>query len=156
MMVGYFDEAKKYGMLTRDKSSGQQSRALLERVQDALEGNTSHIAYQHVNWNYGIELREMKDDVGFRYSETDFHAETLKRMRLSVENTAVPLVLMDEPEQSLDAKAEALLWRQIAAVDTSRLQVIVATHSLYPLLHPDRFNLIEAVPGYAADVRELL
>jgi predicted ATPase len=63
---------------------------------------------------------------------------------------------MDEPEQSLDALAELVLWRQIAAADMSKMQVIVATHSLYPLMHPEKFNIIEAVPGYSESVMQLL
>jgi predicted ATPase len=64
--------------------------------------------------------------------------------------------MMDEPEQSLDAKAEMLLWGQIAKADCDKVQVIVATHSLYPLMHPELFHLIEAVPGYAQEVRKLM
>jgi len=67
-----------------------------------------------------------------------------------------PLLLMDEPEQSLDALAEARLWRTIEAADCDRMQIIVATHSLYPILHPERFHLIEATPGFVESVTELV
>ena len=70
--------------------------------------------------------------------------------------TAVPLILMDEPEQSLDARAEGSLWAAIANADCSTMQIIVATHSLYPMLNKDKFNIIETETGFVAEVRRLL
>lgn len=71
-------------------------------------------------------------------------------------DSVVPLILMDEPEQSLDTKAELNLWNRIVEADCNVMQVIVATHSMYPFLHPERFNLIETEPGYLNSVLALL
>lgn len=154
MMCGYFQEARRYGELTEDKSSGQQSRALLERVYQALAGDTSEIGYTRMNWRFGKEL--LKDEALRRAHSFDLEAEALKKRLMAVADDAIPLILMDEPEQSLDAKAELQLWQRIVQADMARLQVIVASHSLYPLMHPDQFHIIEAVPGYLDEVRTLL
>ncbi|KWT98011.1 hypothetical protein APY03_0682 [Variovorax sp. WDL1] len=154
MMCGYFDEARAYGTLIKDKSSGQRSQALLEKLKALLSGDKPTLSYQYVNWHGGTQplaVDRLRDA-----SDCTLRAEVLKKRYGNVAAGAVPVVLMDEPEQSLDAKAEALLWRQIADADMSRLQVIVATHSLYPMMHPEHFHLIEAVPGYVAEVQSLL
>lgn len=141
MMVGYFDEAKAYGRLTEKKSSGQQCLALLDRLREVLSGNTASLqAYAVQNGGLGKGAK----------------SKHLTEPRSNLPADAKPVLLMDEPEQSLDVKAELLLWHQIQDADMSKMQVIVATHSLYPLMHQEQFNLIEAVPGYARDVLELL
>jgi energy-coupling factor transporter ATP-binding protein EcfA2 len=154
MMTGYFKEAKEYASLVEHKSSGQKSQALLQKVEAALTGKTTSWEYQYVNWRSGKELR----DPGHNRSPMpwDLRAEILKKRHAETPETAIPLVLMDEPEQSLDARAEVALWQTIASAPCKKVQVIVATHSLYPLLHPNGFNLIEAVPGYAKEVRSML
>jgi hypothetical protein len=154
MMCGYSRQAREYGEMTDNKSSGQQSQALLARVQAALLGDLSGLCYGHVNWRFGKEPQEFQART--HYSDFEYQAEKLKHLYGSVAVDAKPVLLLDEPEQSLDAKAEAVLWNHIANVDSSCIQVIVATHSLYPLLHPEKFHLIEGVPGYADEVRSLL
>jgi ABC-type cobalamin/Fe3+-siderophores transport system ATPase subunit len=154
MMCGYFDEAKAFGRLTDNKSSGQQSQALLQKFHDVLSGQAQVAGYGYLNWSYGKEPREL--DRRFYSGSLDDKAEIFKADYAGIAADAIPVLLGDEPEQSLDAKAEALLWKRIADCDCSRVQLIVATHSLYPMLHPERFNLIEAVPGYAEEVRALL
>lgn len=155
MMCGYFDEAKAYARLVKNRSSGQQSQSLLEKLALALTGESSELSFKHTNWGYGKALREIDDSRGF-VSYRDHQAETLKKIYGASVPGAMPVLLMDEPEQSLDARAEAALWKKIREVDVGRVQVIVASHSLYPLLHPKAFNLIEAVPGYASDVQALI
>jgi len=66
------------------------------------------------------------------------------------------MILMDEPEQSLDVKAEAQLWSSLSKADCAKMQIIVATHSMYPLLHKDNFNLIEAEDGFVDEVLALM
>lgn len=150
MMCGYFEQARAYGRLTKDKSSGQQCQALLARLQAMLAGEAQLDGYEFVNWRFGTEARQPNHLA----CSFDYKAEELKKHYLGARGK--PVLLLDEPEQSLDARAELRLWKQLADVDTRRLQVIVATHSLYPLLHPERFHVLEAVPGYAAEVRALL
>ena len=154
MMCGYFKEGREYGEAVEEKSSGQQAQALLAQVKRALDGDTSGITFQYVNWSGGrerLELESRRNPMPW-----DYKAEILKSLYGDVSPDAKPVLLLDEPEQSLDAKAEASLWRQIERVDASHVQVIVATHSLYPILHRERFNVIETVPGYVDEVRSLL
>lgn len=141
MMVGYCEEAKAYGRMTDKKSSGQQCLALLDRVHAVLGGDISSLqAFIEQNGGLGKGAK----------------SRHLIEPRTNLPVDAKPVLLMDEPEQSLDALAELVLWRQIAAADMSKMQVIVATHSLYPLMHPEKFNIIEAVPGYSESVMQLL
>jgi energy-coupling factor transporter ATP-binding protein EcfA2 len=140
MMLGYSDEAREYGRMIKDKSSGQKSQALLEKLHSALTGESGNFSYGFTNWRASRKLLT-EAQLGPRPSQYQMYEETLKKRYLQPQEGAVPVLLMDEPEQS---------------VDTGRVQVIVATHSLYPLLHPHAFNLIEAAPGYVAETRELL
>jgi energy-coupling factor transporter ATP-binding protein EcfA2 len=150
MVNGYFDQAKEYSALVRDKSSGQQSKAVLAKQMDVLLGKMAELEYHYSNWGYGKDLGE----IDRKSMPWEFKALVLKK-RYVPEQNAIPLLIMDEPEQSLDAREEVELWRTIAGADCSRMQIIVATHSLYPLLHPERFSLIEALPGYAQEVSQL-
>lgn len=153
MMRGYFNEAKAYAQLVENKSSGQQSQALLAKVEALLTGETTELAYGFANWSSGKAPRELNP--GQHNMPWDYKAEILKKRLVADSTPAIPLVLMDEPEQSLDARAESALWQKIQNCAPG-VQVIVATHSLYPMLHPNQFNLIEAVPGYVKEVRSML
>lgn len=153
MMCGYFEEARRYGTLTEKKSSGQQSQALMARVQAALEGTQEPPqSIDQVNWGYGLEMRNAQSNR--LTSFTDRRVEALKAHAKTI--TGTPLILMDEPEQSLDALAEAQLWKMVTGADLSRMQIIVATHSLIPVLQHEKFHIIEAVPGYVDQVLESL
>lgn len=153
MMMGYMEQAREQSQLVRQKSSGQVSRALQARLMAALSGSDLPREYVPVNWRAGFEPVDLESG---RYSlgSAEYKAEVLKVMFLG-KGSGVPLILMDEPEQSLDALAEMRLWSAITQADCSKMQVIVATHSLYPLLHPEKFNLIETQPGYASQVIDL-
>lgn len=153
MMMGYFEEAKAYAKLVDKKSSGQQSQAVLARILEVLAGSNLPTDYAMLNWNYGRTCRAEGEAKHFGHFAP--MAEVLKKHYPPVSG-AMPLILMDEPEQSLDARAEGRLWAAIAQADCSRMQVIVATHSLYPLLHKDKFNLIEAEPGFVDEVLALM
>ncbi len=154
-MCGYAEEVKHYEALTKHKSSGQQGQALLQQGMAALSGDATEVVYRYANWQFSKKPLDLAKQDGY-VGDWDYQAEILKKRVADCKPTACPVLLLDEPEQSLDAKAELLLWKAIEAADPSRVQVIVAAHSLYPLLHPKKFNIIEAVPGYAAEVRALL
>lgn len=151
MMCGYFEEARAYGAKVKDKSSGQGSAALLERAQAVLRGE-QRPQYEAHNWSAPLQVQKL--DYSRFVGPWDERANALLRRYTAIKAEAVPVVLMDEPEQSLDAMRELSLWKTILAADARRVQVIVATHSLYPMLHPERFNIIEAEPGYAQQVRD--
>ncbi len=151
MMTGYFEEAKAYAAAVEQKSSGQGCQALLHRLLAALQEPTA-LTYQRTNWSGGTEPVDLTTRSWC--GPWDYRAEVLKARARAVAADAIPLILMDEPEQSLDTRAQLQLWRAIAAADCATRQVVVATHSLYPCLHPEAFHIIEATPGYLASVRE--
>lgn len=156
MMGVYWEQAREYARLVERKSSGQQNVAVLGRILAALEGKELPARYEYMNWDFGTEPREIRKAQASGWGgDMYFKAEVLKALyRPSAD--AVPLILMDEPEQSLDVKAEAQLWSQIARADCSKMQIIAATHSLYPLLHKSKFHIIETQPGFVQEVLELL
>lgn len=149
LMMGYATEARAYMSATDRRSSGEGNRARLERTLSVLQGAIG-LSYAQRDWRYGFEARDLslrREWIG----EDTYKAEVLKELY----STQSPLntVLLDEPEQSLDAVEDIKLWKSI---ETSSAQVIVATHSLYPLLHADRFQMIETVPGYVERVLQLV
>lgn len=155
-MGPYWEQAQAYARLVENRSSGQRNQALLEDLLGALEGRGLPQRYEYVNWEFGEQPRDPRRLHVFGYGrDTFFKAEVLKSLYRPAPG-AMPLCLMDEPEQSLDARAEALLWTRIAHADCRRQQIIAATHSLYPLLHRDAFHLIETEPGFADEVLALV
>lgn len=156
MMTGYDQEARAYGRAIEKKSSGQGNQALLSRLMKALDGSDLPSSYgTSGGWTYGyepIDVRAQRHHV----ADYDYQAEALKAQIAKRTPESVPLIMMDEPEQSLDARAEAVLWNAIGNADCTKMQIIVATHSVHPLMHPKRFNLIEAEAGFSAEVQLLL
>lgn len=156
MMCGYFEQARHYAKLTEDKSSGQKAQALQEEILGMLEGRGLPVPLCiPERWPQpgdldSITIPDLYERQKAVLVDMMFGAAT------QASDAARPLILLDEPEQSLDALKEAQLWRAIAQADCTQCQVIVASHSLYPLMHPDQFNLIEAVPGYIEDVFALV
>jgi len=155
MMCGYFKEAKDYALLVDKKSSGQQSQSLLKKLLEHLSGKAKPLSFSYVNWSNGKEPKVIDRHRGW-IGPWEHQAEVLKKTYGHAAQDARPVMLMDEPEQSLDARAEALLWKQIADANCRKLQIIVATHSLYPFMHPEKFNIIEAIPGYLEGVQSLI
>lgn len=151
MMCGYFEPARAYGRDTNNRSSGQGCAARLRRVQDALAAPDWKPAYARTNWGGGTAAVDLYRERGY-VGPWDWRAEVLKRRYREVSPTAVPLILMDEPEQSLDALAEMQLWDSIRHADCATRQLIIATHSIHPFLHPEDFHFIEATPGYLETV----
>lgn len=153
MVMGYFNEAREYDRLTDRKSAGQQNLALLRRLESILEGAPVRRTYQSLNWRFGGKPSSKLKKVGD--SDSDRRADVLLETYAEVNSTR-PVLLLDEPEQSLDAKAEAILWTKIQGADPAHAQIIVATHSLFPIIHPDHFHIIETVPNYVNEVRAML
>lgn len=155
-MGAYWEQARDYARLIERKSSGEQNQALLEALTSAFEGRGLPARYEHVNWEFGVEPRDLRALKVQGYGRAAFFkAEVLKSLYRPAPS-ASPLILMDEPEQSLDARAEASLWASISRADCRRMQVIVATHSVHPLLRRDAYNLIEAEAGFIDQVLALI
>ena len=150
---GYGDEARRVGDLIDKKSSGQAGQAMLGDILAHLAGAAPVLTYRKAQWHGSLEPQNIRDKQFA--GDSDYQAEALKARFGQVPADALPVMLMDEPEQSLDARAELQFWKAVLAADCTRQQIIIASHSLYPLLHPKKFNLIEAEPGYIAAVLEL-
>lgn len=156
MMGEYWEQAKEYAKLVERKSSGEQNQAVLGKIIQALEGGELPSKYAYMNWEFGATARDVSKLDTFAYGRDAYiKAEVLKALYRPASN-AIPLVLMDEPEQSLDVKAEAQLWSSIAKADCRRMQIIAATHSMYPLIHRNSFNLIETEAGFVDAVLEIM
>lgn len=153
LMCGYEKEARAHRKLVDGKSSGQQGQALLSEMMAALGGEGLPTRYGLLNWVHGTEPIERQ--WGEYKPHGAEHAEVLKAL-YRLDAAAKPLLLMDEPEQSLDARAEAALWAKISQADCAQVQIIVATHSLHPLLNRRKFNLIETEAGFVDEVLALL
>ncbi|WP_144267088.1 hypothetical protein [Comamonas thiooxydans] len=152
MMCGYSKEAKRVGELTDEKSSGEANRAMQGDIQSFLSGKKVP-KWTSANWTEPrCTVKEMRGYVGV----WDIAREKLTERVKAISKTAIPVVMMDEPEQALDARAELQLWKAITSANMTKLQVIVATHSLYPIMHSDQFHIIEAEPGYVQSVLELM
>lgn len=149
MMMGFCDEARAYAALVEKKSSGEGHSNRLKAVLSVIRKKTQP-AYKYSNWNFDKEPRKL--DRSQWHGDWDFRAEILKS--LFEGRGATPVVLLDEPEQSLDALAQIHFWNTLQSRPLA--QTIIATHSLYPLMYPDKFSFIEAVPGYITQVNALL
>ena len=66
------------------------------------------------------------------------------------------LILMDEPETSLDAVQQLQLWNSLIRFNAEGHQVVMATHQFKPFLQHPQFNFIEATPDYIQDASVLL
>lgn len=152
MMTGYMEQARAYAQAVDKRSSGQAAQALLEQLLSALQEGWRPKQLEQVNWSHGAGP---KDPSKLSHPMPwDYQAEVLKQ-QVDLGSKLPTLVLMDEPEQSLDALAQLKLWQALERVNPAKVQVVVASHSLYPLLHPERFHLVETVPGYIESVYAL-
>jgi hypothetical protein len=136
MMCGYGNETKLRREHTRKKSSGQGIHNQLNYIFDVLHGKRQVELHENIDYY----LKEFQKD------KLDATVPLFKQWN---ENKTV--VLLDEPEQSLDMSKEMEFWDKLLDVDTEDIQVVIATHSLYPLISPkfkNKFNYIEGVPGY--------
>jgi len=156
MMGEYWEQAHEYAKLVENRSSGEQNQAVLGKIIQALEGGEVPTQYAYMNWEFGTTARDVSKLDTFVYGRDAYaKAEILKALYHPASN-AVALILMDEPEQSLDVKAEAQLWSCIAKANCQNMQIIAATHSMYPLIHRKNFNLIETEAGFVDKVLELM
>jgi energy-coupling factor transporter ATP-binding protein EcfA2 len=154
---GYSDLAWAHRDATEEKSTGQGNLALLQKFMAALEEGFPSKDYKFVNWDWG-KTRKTREQLRDRGNPMpwELQAEVLKARYLNVPKDVIPCAMADEPERSLDAKAQAQFWQKVAAADMSRIQVIVTSHSLYPILYPERFHIIETVPGWVKEVRDIM
>lgn len=153
LMCGFEKEARKVGELTGKFSSGQAAKNLMSHLFDLLDAQENQPA-SHPTWRYPTQSDKFKFQRGYM-GDAETQALALVRHHESFE-TQQRLIILDEPEQSLDAYQEALLWERLAAVDCNKTQLVIATHSAHPIMNDSHFNLIETVASYAAVTRALI
>lgn len=67
------------------------------------------------------------------------------------EDSAVPVLLMDEPDRSLSIPTQAAFYEKLKEqISQRKIQVIVASHSIFALSQADM--VVDFVPGYADTV----
>lgn len=139
LMSGYYNEAKLRYRHTREKSSGEGIKNQLDHVMEiALTGQRIRVDIPEKP--FGELLNERLRLLKPLFKDTDKNKT---------------IVLLDEPEQSLDILNEMKFWDDLLKVNLDDVQLIVATHSMYPLVSPkfkDKLNCIEAVAGYSQSV----
>lgn len=153
MMLGYTHAAKEYAEQSRNRSAGQKNYALLKKAIDVLSSRELLVGLNYKDWLYGTKPGQFKAVGGPGQLPVECIQKAdvlLKLVAPAVDDK--PLLLLDNPERALDARSELTLWRHIEMADCQSMQIVVATHSIYPLMRPDLFNIIEAVPGYCASV----
>jgi predicted ATP-dependent endonuclease of OLD family len=143
LMVYDSEAAKAYGEKTKHKSTGEKSIATLQDIYAILDG-TKKLAVPAIPNSTRVVSYPTEYDKRVRHLHDNIHFNADGR----------PLVIMDEPERSLDGLQELKLWKAILAA--KKPQVIVATHSLFPVLHSDRFNIIETQRGYINKLKRML
>lgn len=143
LMVYDSEAAKAYGEKTKQKSTGEKSIATLPDIYVILDGSKR------------LTVPVMPNSTrisGYPTQYENRQKHLCETIRFNSEGR--PLVVMDEPERSLDALQEIKLWQAIRAAEVP--QTIVATHSLYPVMHPEQFNIIETEKGYIKKIRAIL
>lgn len=152
MCMGYSREAKDMIELVRNKSSGQRSQNVQQLLREVLQGKRLQYTWNH----WGARKEPVPIDPMVYTGDGDTKHNAMLAYYSSRNESGIHTILLDEPEQSLDARAELELWHSLVATDPALNQVICATHSIYPLLHKAKFNIIETVPGYVESVLSLL
>lgn len=150
LVMGLHEQARAYESLVGRRSAGEGHRNRLERVCAVLRKDTP-VQFRYARWSFGEQPKDLTDYRQW-HGAMDYKAEVLKKL-FSSPGTE-PLVLMDEPEQSLDALSTLKLWKELS--QPGLCQVIIATHSLYPIEHPEAFSFIETTPGYIGNIRQLI
>lgn len=130
MMCGYSEEVRIRDKQIRNKSSGQGIYNQLDYIFEVLEGE-----------------RELTVNIPEKPSFTEYKEKLEAITPLFTDcHKNKTIVLLDEPEQSLDAFKEVYFWDRLLDVNTDNVQVIIATHSIYPLINPKfegKLNIIE-------------
>lgn len=152
MMVGYFEEAREYAAKTENKSTGQSVSAQLSTIRAFLQSQ-GELEVRNKE-AFGLPVSEKKRLVDSHYSRGCYNSRKFlltQRIRWA---TGHRLVIMDEPEQSLDMRANLQLWGELANLKLKNTTVIVASHSPFAL--NKAFNVLEGEKGYANEIRTLM
>lgn len=70
----------------------------------------------------------------------------------SLPRTGPVTILLDEPESSLDIMNQITFWSKIVP-RLAGYQTVIATHSIFALMAPAGYNVIDLKPGYFAECK---
>lgn len=146
MMTGYFDEAREYGHQVDNKSSGQANWSQLDWILTQMQDPkfVPAVLNSEALKLYPYEQEELKKGYGVNRT-TAYRKSQLGDCVFNASTTQM-LVLLDEPEQSLDMLAQLSLWERLKKVHNPNRTFVIATHS--PLVLNQDFHLIETQKGY--------
>lgn len=152
MMTGYSKEAREMLPLISAKSSGESRSNLLSALLREVTESRLLTDILTANSRYAVDQLIDPSSIKGVWRAKDYLKlyEHLLGM-----DSSYNLILLDEPEQSLDLVEEIKLWKKLESIDTSKFQVIISSHSHYPILNPDKFNLVECSPGHLKACLEL-
>ena len=153
MMMGFFDEARSHADLVENKSTGQSVQAQIEQIRQHLrmQGELTVLNTSFFN----LHPNQEKDLLEKPYQRSSNASRKMLLGRyVNARTSGHQLVLMDEPEQSLDLRTNLQFWNELSKVELKNTTVIVASHSPFAL--HDTFNLIEGEKGYAKEIKSLM
>lgn len=153
MMTGYFREARDFARLTEEKSSGQANWSQLDEIFQALKD--PQYTPQVLQLDALALCAHEEKELASRYDAKRTRAYRKSALKKRIDEAAplATLVLLDEPEQSLDMVAQMTLWERLKALHTPNRTFVVATHS--PLVLNQGFHLVETQRGYLEKLESL-
>ena len=137
LCTGLEKEAKRHYHRVENFSSGQGMSNVIANTLELIAKRSPEIDLKEVEWH-------LKERDRTHMSKRAF---TLREVLPPAGSNIV--ALFDEPERTLDLTAQFAFWRLLSqAAKLSHVQIIVATHSIIPLMSPDNFNFVEMNDGY--------
>jgi len=132
LMCGYTEDSRRLHKLLEGKSSGQASMAVLDEVLGHLEGGTRPEGWRGMcsipkDPSYCFERRQVLAAA---------HAKKLWNAGSEVVPGSTVVVILDEPDQSLDQVGQLEFWQRLDRIckEHKNVQMLVSTHSFAPLL----------------------
>jgi len=140
LCYGLGKEATDHFKRVHDFSSGQGMRNVIENIFELMaKPSPEHYFDDNVSWY--LKDKERNTHLAKR-------AQSLEPLLPKAGSNIV--ALFDEPERPLDIGAQVLFWKNLNKLaKLPHVQIIIATHSVIPLMSPDDFNFVEMNDGYA-------
>jgi ABC-type multidrug transport system ATPase subunit len=144
---GLGDEATDHFKRVHDFSSGQGMRNVIEFVFETMQKPSPK---PNIDSKISWYLNDKE-----RSTHLAKRAQTLEPL-LPKEGSNI-VALFDEPERPLDIGAQILFWKNLNRLaKLPHVQIIIATHSVIPLMTPDNFNFVEMNAGYANKLLDIV
>lgn len=135
---------------------GDEATDHFKRVQEFSSGQGMHNVITHCFELMSKPSPEHRFDKNIKWYLEDKDRNTHLAKRAQSLASLLPkagsniVALFDEPERPLDVAAQVLFWKNLNKLaKLPHVQIIIATHSVIPLMSPDNFNFVEMNAGYA-------